>query len=148
MCRSTNHKVSNSITFICDTNVVDEELTPTIINGELIAKEIRSSIAEEVRQMKQAIDKVPGLAVILVGQRRDSQSYVRCKIKACEEVGISSRVAEFPVDCNDNEIVNAVSSFNEDPSVHGILVQLPLPQVISLTTLQVLAANFFSLFSC
>ncbi|KAH7651104.1 Tetrahydrofolate dehydrogenase/cyclohydrolase protein [Dioscorea alata] len=108
--------------------ISDEELTPTIINGESIAKEIRSSIAEEVRQMKQAIDRVPGLAVILVGQRRDSQSYVRCKIKACEEVGISSRVAEFPVDCNDNEIVNAISSFNEDPSVHGILVQLPLPQ--------------------
>ncbi|KAM0938148.1 putative methenyltetrahydrofolate cyclohydrolase, Methylenetetrahydrofolate dehydrogenase (NADP(+)) [Dioscorea sansibarensis] len=106
----------------------DEELTPIIINGESIAKEIRSSIAEEVRQMKQSIDKIPGLAVILVGQRRDSQSYVRCKIKACEEVGISSRVVEFPVDCNDNEIVNAVSSFNEDPSVHGILVQLPLPQ--------------------
>lgn len=81
--------------------------------------------------MKNAINQVPGLAVVLVGQRRDSQSYVRFKTKACEEVGIKSLLAELPEDCSDDEVVNAVSCFNEDPSIHGVLVQLPLPQVIS-----------------
>ncbi|XP_019707512.1 bifunctional protein FolD 1, mitochondrial isoform X2 [Elaeis guineensis] len=90
--------------------------------------EIRSGIVKEVYQMKESISKVPGLAVVLVGQRRDSQTYVRHKIKACQEVGIRSLTAELPDDCPEDEVVNTVSSFNEDPSIHGILVQLPLPQ--------------------
>lgn len=82
--------------------------------------------------MKEIIGEVPGLAVILVGQRRDSQTYVRNKIKACEEAGIKSLMTELPENCKEEEVINAVSSFNEDPSIHGILVQLPLPQVISI----------------
>ncbi|XP_010926053.1 bifunctional protein FolD 1, mitochondrial isoform X1 [Elaeis guineensis] len=107
---------------------VDFELIPTIIDGKSIADEIRSGIVKEVYQMKESISKVPGLAVVLVGQRRDSQTYVRHKIKACQEVGIRSLTAELPDDCPEDEVVNTVSSFNEDPSIHGILVQLPLPQ--------------------
>ncbi|KAF5205838.1 Bifunctional protein fold [Thalictrum thalictroides] len=78
--------------------------------------------------MKNTIGKVPGLAVILVGQRRDSQAYVRNKIKACQEVGIMSLTTELPDDCVEDEVLHAVSNFNEDPSIHGVLVQLPLPQ--------------------
>ncbi|TYH62738.1 hypothetical protein ES332_D07G140500v1 [Gossypium tomentosum] len=78
--------------------------------------------------MKESIGKVPGLAVILVGQRRDSLTYVRNKIKACEEAGIKSVVAEFPDSCAEEDIMTSLSKFNEDPSVHGILVQLPLPE--------------------
>ncbi|KDP21812.1 hypothetical protein JCGZ_00599 [Jatropha curcas] len=100
----------------------------TVIDGKLIAEEIRSTIATEVRRMKESIGKVPGLAVILVGQRRDSQTYVRNKIKACEEARIKSLLAELPVDCPEDAVINAVASFNEDPSIHGILVQLPLPR--------------------
>lgn len=81
--------------------------------------------------MKASIGKVPGLAVILVGQRRDSQTYVRNKIKACEEAGIKSLMTELPDNCKEDEVLNALSRFNMEPSVHGILVQLPLPQVIS-----------------
>uniref|UniRef100_A0A1D1ZJ09 Bifunctional protein FolD n=1 Tax=Anthurium amnicola TaxID=1678845 RepID=A0A1D1ZJ09_9ARAE len=105
-----------------------EDLVSTVIDGKSIAAEIRFRIAEEVQRMKDAIGKVPGLAVVMVGQRRDSQSYVRFKIKACQEVGIKSLLAKFSEDCEEDDIVNAVSSFNNDPSVHGILVQLPLPQ--------------------
>lgn len=90
-----------------------------------------SRIAFEVKRMKESIGKVPGLAVIMVGQRRDSQTYVRNKIKACGEAGIMSMMTELPDDCKEDEVLNALSRFNEDPSVHGILVQLPLPQVIS-----------------
>ncbi|XP_021297907.1 bifunctional protein FolD 1, mitochondrial [Herrania umbratica] len=100
----------------------------TVINGKLIAEEIRSRVASEVKRMKECIGKVPGLAVILVGERRDSQTYVRNKIKACEEAGIKSVMAELPNYCAEDDVMTAVLKFNEDPSVHGILVQLPLPE--------------------
>lgn len=107
------------------------EQTAAVIDGKSISEEIISGIASEVSRMKESIGKVPGLAVILVGQRRDSQTYVRNKIKACEEAGIKSLMAELPEDCTEDEILSALSSFNENPSIHGILVQLPLPKVIS-----------------
>ncbi|KAF2306562.1 hypothetical protein GH714_019468 [Hevea brasiliensis] len=103
------------------------EQDAVVIDGKLIAEDIRSTIATEVRRMKESIGKVPGLAVILVGQRRDSQTYVRNKIKACEEAGIKSLFHELPEDCPEDAVLS-VSSFNEDPTIHGILVQLPLPQ--------------------
>lgn len=80
--------------------------------------------------MEERINKVPGLAVVLVGQRRDSQTYVRNKTKACEEVGIRSWMAELPADCREEDVLKIISNFNQDQSIHGILVQLPLPQVI------------------
>ena len=107
------------------------EQTTVVLDGKLISMEIRSKIAAKVRQMKKGLGKVPGLAVILVGQRRDSQTYVRNKIMACEEVGIKSLVTELPTDCAVTDVQNAIMRFNKDPSIHGILVQLPLPQVIS-----------------
>lgn len=80
--------------------------------------------------MKESIGKVPSLAVILVGQRRDSLTYVRNKILACEEVGFRFSLDHLPENCTEEEICDKLSSFNDDPSIHGILVQLPLPQVI------------------
>ncbi|KAL6655824.1 hypothetical protein ACP70R_006650 [Stipagrostis hirtigluma subsp. patula] len=101
--------------------------TATIIDGKSIAEDIRLHIGEEVRQMKSTVGHVPGLAVVLVGDRRDSESYVRYKTKGCEEVGIKSLLAKLPGNCTEDEVIDSVSRFNEDPSVHGILVQLPLP---------------------
>lgn len=112
------------------------EQTAAVIDGKSISKEIISGIASEVSRMNESIGKVPGLAVILVGQRRDSQTYVRNKIKACEEAGIKSVMTELPEDGTEDGILSALSSFNENPSIHGILVQLPLPKVISKTVLQ------------
>ncbi|XP_019059423.1 PREDICTED: bifunctional protein FolD 1, mitochondrial isoform X2 [Tarenaya hassleriana] len=103
------------------------EQKTTVIDGKSIAEEIRTRIASEVREMNKSIGKVPGLAVVLVGQRRDSQTYVRNKIKACEEAGIRSAMAELPEDCTEEQAIRVLSQFNEDPSVHGLLVQLPLP---------------------
>lgn len=105
--------------------------TATIIDGKSIAEEIRSGIARDVSRMKEFTGKVPGLGVILVGQRRDSQTYVRNKMKACEETGIKSVLAEMPGDCREDDVISAVSNFNRDPSIHGILVQLPLPEHIN-----------------
>nr|GMC81861.1 bifunctional protein FolD 1, mitochondrial-like isoform X1 [Ipomoea batatas] len=104
--------------------------TVRIIDGKSIADEIRLGIAIEVSRMKESIGKVPSLAVILVGQRRDSLTYVRNKILACEEVGFRFSLDHLPENCTEEEICDKLSSFNDDPSIHGILVQLPLPQVI------------------
>ncbi|KAL5698725.1 Bifunctional protein FolD 1 [Ranunculus cassubicifolius] len=106
----------------------EDKQNATIIDGVSIAEEIRSGISAEVNKMKNAIGKVPGLAVIVVGQRRDSEVYVRNKIKACQEVGIMSLTAELPEECVEAEILHTISSFNKNPSIHGILVQLPLPR--------------------
>ncbi|EYU42065.1 hypothetical protein ABFS82_10G000300 [Erythranthe guttata] len=99
-----------------------------IIDGKAIAENIRSRIASEVSRMKELIGHVPGLAVILVGQRRDSQTYVRNKIIASEEVGIKIKMISLPENCDECEVCNVLCRFNKDPSVHGVLVQLPLPQ--------------------
>ncbi|GAB2215136.1 hypothetical protein Droror1_Dr00019513 [Drosera rotundifolia] len=101
--------------------------TGAVINGKAIAAEIESRIADEVRSMKNSIGKVPGLAVISVGQRREGQSYVRNKIRACDDAGMRVEVAELPEFCEEDEVNSTLSSFNEDPSFHGVIVQLPLP---------------------
>ncbi|KAJ0105452.1 hypothetical protein Patl1_17758 [Pistacia atlantica] len=98
-----------------------------IIDGKAVAKIIRDEITAEVSRMKDAIGIVPGLAVVLVGDRKDSATYVRNKKKACESVGINSFEVRLPEDSSEQELLNFILGFNEDPSVHGILVQLPLP---------------------
>ncbi|XP_008463321.1 bifunctional protein FolD 1, mitochondrial isoform X3 [Cucumis melo] len=110
------------------TKSYDDQQTATVIDGRVIAEEITSGITSEVRRMKNATGNIPGLAVIMVGQRRDSQTYVRNKIAACEEAGIKSEISNLPEDCTEDQVLNALSRFHEDPSIHGILVQLPLPQ--------------------
>ncbi|KAF2300886.1 hypothetical protein GH714_018027 [Hevea brasiliensis] len=98
-----------------------------VIDGKLVAKKIREEIAAEVSRMKDEIGIVPGLAVILVGDRKDSATYVRNKKKACESVGINSFEVHLPENSAEQEVLKFISGFNDDPSVHGILVQLPLP---------------------
>ncbi|WCJ38122.1 Bifunctional protein FolD [Euphorbia peplus] len=98
-----------------------------VIDGKLVAKQIREEISVQVLKMKDEIGVVPGLAVILVGERKDSATYVRNKKKACEGVGIKSFEVNLPEDSSEEQVLKFISGFNEDPSVHGILVQLPLP---------------------
>ncbi|KAL9267695.1 Bifunctional protein FolD 4, chloroplastic-like protein [Drosera capensis] len=96
-------------------------------DGKAVAAGIRSQVANEIERMKSVIEKNPGLAVVLVGKRSDSHSFVRIKMKACDNVGIASFTKELPEDCSEDEIVGVVSELNKDPSIHGIIVQLPLP---------------------
>lgn len=98
-----------------------------VIDGKSMADDVRAGITREVIRMKDTLGMVPGLAVILVGERRDSETYVRNKMKACEETGIRFVMTKLPEDCSEDEVCGALSNFNNDPSVHGILVQLPLP---------------------
>ena len=105
------------------------ENTAKVIDGKSVAKQIREEIAVEIARMKEAIGVVPGLAVILVGDRKDSATYVRNKKKACDAVGINSFEVHLPETSTELEVLNSITKFNEDASVHGILVQLPLPSV-------------------
>ncbi len=79
--------------------------------------------------------QAPGLAVVIVGERKDSQTYVRMKKKACAEVGIQSFGCDLPATATQDEVLAVVKSFNANPDVHGILVQLPLPKHINEQTI-------------
>ncbi|KAG2499928.1 hypothetical protein HYH03_002215 [Edaphochlamys debaryana] len=102
-----------------------------LIDGKGIADTIRSEIAAEVAQLKAKHNLTPGLAVVLVGARKDSETYVRSKKKACAEVGFDSYGTDLPADVSEEELLKVVAAYNADPRVHGILVQLPLPKHIS-----------------
>lgn len=105
-------------------------MSAQLIDGKAIAATIRGEIAAEVEAMKAEYGKVPGLAAVLVGERRDSQTYVRMKKKACAEVGITSFGHDLPADISQEELLAVVRDLNANPDVHGILVQLPLPDHI------------------
>lgn len=101
-----------------------------IINGFELAKEKRAQLAKEVEQLKrEGIE--PALAVILVGDHPASQSYVKAKQKACEEIGIRSVLLTFPNDISESFLLEQIARLNKDRSIHGILVQLPLPPQIN-----------------
>ena len=106
------------------------KMTGTDIDGKAIAQTIRTEIKDAVEKLKADSGKVPGLAVILVGERRDSQTYVRMKKKACEECGITSFGFDYPSDVTMETLSGKIAELNADPAVHGILVQLPLPEHI------------------
>ena len=112
--------------------------TMQILDGKAIAEEIRREITANVTTLKAERGIVPCLAAILVGEDPASQIYVRNKEKACEQVGIESRILRLPVATTTSELLRHIDQFNADSSVHGILVQLPLPK--SCDELQVLDA--------
>jgi len=100
-----------------------------IIDGKKISKEIKDELKEEVASLK-AKGKEPTLAVILVGDDPASQVYVGNKKKACEYIGIRSLSLELPKETTEEELLKKIAELNEDPTVNGILVQLPLPSQI------------------
>lgn len=97
-----------------------------IIDGHAVAKKVRQECAEHTVRLK-SLGIVPGLAVIIVGDNAASKVYVANKVKACNEVGIDSKVHAFDVDTPDTAVETLIHQLNADPAVHGILVQLPLP---------------------
>ena len=105
-------------------------MSAAIIDGKAIAATIREEIRRDVEAMAERHGQVPGLATVLVGARKDSQTYVRMKKKACAEVGIRSFGHDLPADVSQEDLIEVVGQLNADPAVHGILVQLPLPDHI------------------
>ena len=102
-------------------------MNANVIDGKQIAEDIRLKVKEAVAARVKNGLPVPGLATVLVGDNPASAVYVRSKHKACEEVGIISYAHTLSADASQAEVENLVSSLNSAPSVHGILVQLPLP---------------------
>ncbi|KAB2338468.1 bifunctional methylenetetrahydrofolate dehydrogenase/methenyltetrahydrofolate cyclohydrolase FolD [Cytobacillus depressus] len=107
-------------------------MTVKIIDGKEIARQKKAFIAEEVYNLKQE-GIVPGLSVILVGNNQASRTYVTSKQKTCKELGMHSELIELPETISEEELLNKVIELNEDDSIHGILVQLPLPDHINET---------------
>ncbi|MEE3953252.1 bifunctional methylenetetrahydrofolate dehydrogenase/methenyltetrahydrofolate cyclohydrolase FolD [Peribacillus frigoritolerans] len=101
-------------------------MSAQIINGKEIAESVRQEISKEVRQLREK-NIVPGLAVILVGDNQASQTYVRNKQKACEDLGMHSVLIKKPAELSQEELIQSIAELNQDDSIHGILVQLPLP---------------------
>ena len=99
----------------------------TQMDGAAIARGIREELRGVVDVARRDVGVTPGLAVVLVGDRKDSQTYVSMKQKACEECNITSLRSDFPADVSQEELERAIRAFNDDPKIHGILVQRPLP---------------------
>lgn len=105
-------------------------MTATIIDGFAVAAELREQVAAEAAALKASHDVTPGLAVILVGEDPASAVYVRNKLKATAECGLKSLEFKLPATASEAEVLGLVQRLNADPTVHGILVQLPLPKQI------------------
>ncbi|MBC2013551.1 bifunctional methylenetetrahydrofolate dehydrogenase/methenyltetrahydrofolate cyclohydrolase FolD [Listeria marthii] len=101
-----------------------------IIDGKKLAKEIQEKVTSEVVELAKT-GKKPGLAVVLVGDNQASRTYVRNKQKRTEEAGMKSVLIELPENVTEEKLLSVVEELNEDKTIHGILVQLPLPKHIS-----------------
>jgi methylenetetrahydrofolate dehydrogenase (NADP+)/methenyltetrahydrofolate cyclohydrolase len=113
-------------------------MTAQIIDGKLIAAELRGRVADEVARVKRDHGLTPGLAVVLVGNDPASEVYVRSKHKQSQAAGMASFEHVLPANVTQAELLAVIATLNADPAVHGILVQLPLPK--GLDTEAVIAA--------
>jgi len=105
-------------------------MTAQLIDGTAIAERVKQEIKEAVTRMKAEHDYTPGLATVLVGEDPASATYVRMKQRTCEKLGIRSIGHVLPADATQEEVINLVASLNADPTINGILVQLPMPKHI------------------
>ena len=103
-------------------------MTAKLIDGKAIAAQIYEEIQAAVAELKEKHGITPGLATVLVGENPASQSYVRSKQKTCTKVGFYSIGEDLPEDASQEEVEGLVERLNADPTIHGILVQLPLPR--------------------
>ena len=100
-----------------------------ILDGKSLAAQVRSAVKSEVAALSQRGIR-PGLAVVLAGDNPASRVYVRNKVRACEETGVRSELYELPASISEEALLDRVLVLNDDPAVHGILVQLPLPKQV------------------
>jgi len=106
-------------------------MTAEIISGTAISMQIREELKQEVAQLKEKHNIIPGLATVLVGEDPASQSYVGSKVRTCKELGIYSERHDLPADTDEQTLMSLIDRLNKDPKINGILVQLPLPKHIS-----------------
>ncbi len=105
-------------------------MSAQLIDGKHVASEVKQHIANDIKQRQHASLSTPGLAVVLVGDDPASHIYVNAKRRSCDEVGIHSVAHDLPADTTQDALLTLIDTLNQDPSIHGILVQLPLPSHI------------------
>jgi len=105
-------------------------MTAQILDGKALASQIQQELADEVAEFIHHNGAVPALAVVLVGEDSASEVYIRNKRRACERVGIESRMHKLPADAEEEDLLNLIAKLNNDSQIHGILIQLPLPDRI------------------
>ncbi|MES2190730.1 MAG: bifunctional methylenetetrahydrofolate dehydrogenase/methenyltetrahydrofolate cyclohydrolase FolD [Pseudomonadota bacterium] len=101
-------------------------MTAQLIDGNALSKQLRAEVAQRAAALL-AKGITPGLAVVLVGENPASQVYVRNKVKACQDNGLHSVLEQYPATLSEADLLARVDALNNDPAIHGILVQLPLP---------------------
>lgn len=106
------------------------DFTMKNIDGKAISEAVNKETAAEVEALKQKTGKVPGLAVVLVGDNPASKVYVGSKVRKCGELGIYSEKIILPADASQDELLDVIKRLNNDPAIHGILVQSPVPKQI------------------
>ena len=111
-------------------------MSAQILDGRAMAQEVKKDLTCLIKRYSL----IPGLAIVQVGNNPASDVYVRQKVKACEEVGIHCDVYRFAEDVDEMFLVQSIKKLNEDPSVHGIIVQLPLPETVSEMLIQAAVA--------
>src|SRR5215470_1709757 len=107
-------------------------MSARLIDGRAAAALLRAEFVPRIERLRERTNITPGLAVLLVGNNPASAIYVSNKVRACEEIGIRSLRFDLPESIDTETLVRAIESLNADPAVHGILVQLPLPQHIDM----------------
>jgi methylenetetrahydrofolate dehydrogenase (NADP+) / methenyltetrahydrofolate cyclohydrolase len=116
------------------------EKMAVIIDGKKIAQDIRNEVKAEALRLKEQAGITPGLAVVLVGDDPASKVYIKHKENACRDAGFYSREFRLPQDTREKDLLTAIYELNDDKSIHGILVQLPLPvQINPLTIIEAIA---------
>ncbi len=105
-------------------------MTATVLEGKVFAAEIKKSVHKDVEKFIESQGIIPGLAVIIVGENAASKVYVANKHKACEELGIYSEVIRMPASATKQELLEQIHILNESTTIHGILLQLPLPDAL------------------
>ncbi len=111
-------------------------MSATILDGKALADKERARIGDEVAALTEAHGVVPGLAAVLVGEDPASQVYVNMKHKACELAGMLSRQVKLDADTSEQDLLTLIEDLNNDPEIHGILVQLPVPDHIDARKVQ------------
>ncbi len=116
-------------------------MTAMVINGKEIAKEIRKKISEEIVILKKRYNITPVIATVIVGNDLSSKLYLKLRDIACSEVGIISKHFNFNVNVSEQEILQTIQELNNDSSVHGILIQYPVPNQLSQEKLMQIISN-------
>ncbi|UCH72528.1 MAG: bifunctional 5,10-methylenetetrahydrofolate dehydrogenase/5,10-methenyltetrahydrofolate cyclohydrolase [Thermoplasmatales archaeon] len=106
-------------------------MTAKIVDGRKIAKEIRADIAKKFKELKSKYKVNPNITTIKIGNDPSSEIYLKLRDEACKEVGVKSNHLEFSNNVSEKEVLKAIKNLNENESVHGILIQFPIPEHIS-----------------